>query len=254
MLHSKSIKWLLVALLCVLVSACVSTQGSKKSVSNKEKAALNLKIGGRYLELNMLEIAKEKIELAISQDSKNAKAYNTLGVLYERLKLYDKAGKQYKKAIQLDDNDASIQNNYGRFLCEKDDYQAGLALLKKAISMPFNHRKWFAYTNIGRCELGQGDPVAAERSFRQALQENKSYSPALSEMQKISYKAKKYMSARAFLERFLAVSKHTSETLWYAVQTERALGNKAMSDKYREQLLKRFPTSKESEQVKTAIR
>jgi type IV pilus assembly protein PilF len=254
MLHSKSIKWLIVALLCVLASACVSTQESKKSVSNKEKAALNLKMGGRYLEMNMLEIAKEKIELAISQDSKNAKAYNVLGVLYERLKQYDMAGEQYKKAIKLDDNNASIQNNYGRFLCEKDDYQAGVALLKKAIAMPFNNRKWFAYTNIGRCELGKGDQMVAEKNFRQALKENKSYSPALSEMQKISYKAKKYMSARAFLERYLSVTRHSAETLWYAVQTERALGNKAMSEKYRDQLLMKFPTSKESEQVKTAIR
>ena len=88
MLHSKSIKWLLVALLCVFVSACVSTKKSNKSVSNKEKATLNLKMGGRYLEMNMLETAKEKIELSISLDSKNAKAYNTLGVLYERLKQY----------------------------------------------------------------------------------------------------------------------------------------------------------------------
>ncbi|MEE9336497.1 MAG: type IV pilus biogenesis/stability protein PilW [Methylococcaceae bacterium] len=242
------------ALLCVFVSACVSTKKSNNSVSNKEKSALNLKMGGRYLEMNMLETAKEKIELSISLDSKNAKAYNTLGVLYERLKQYDMAGKQYKKAMQLDEENASILNNYGRFLCEKGDYQAGIALLKKAITMPFNHRKWFAYTNIGRCELGKGDMAMAERNFRQALQENKNYSPALSEMQKISYKAKKYMSARAFLERYLAVTRHSAETLWYAVQTERALGNKAMSEKYRDQLLMRFPTSKESEQVKTAIR
>ncbi len=254
MLHSKSINWLVVTLLCVLVSACVSTKKSNKSVSNEEKAALNLKMGGRYLEMNMLETAKEKIELSISLDSKNAKAYNTLGVLYERLNQYDMAGKQYKKSMQLDEENASILNNYGRFLCEKGDYQAGIVLLKKAITMPFNHRKWFAYTNIGRCELGKGDLAIAERNFRQALQENKNYSPALSEMQKISYKAKKYMSARAFLERYLAVSKHSAETLWYAVQTERALGNKTMSEKYRDQLLMRFPTSKESEQVKTAIR
>ena len=51
MLHSKSIKWLQVALLCLSVSACVSTKKPNKSVSNKEKAELNLKMGGRYLEI-----------------------------------------------------------------------------------------------------------------------------------------------------------------------------------------------------------
>jgi len=254
MLHSKSVKRLFVVLLCVLMSACVSSQSSKKSVSNKEKAALNLQIGTRYLEMNMLKAAKEKLESAVILDRNNARVYNALGVLHERLQQYEVAGEKYKKAIKLNTDDASIQNNYGRFLCERGDSKAGLELLKKALNKPLNNKKWFAYTNIGRCELGLGNQALAESNFRQALQENNRYSPALVEMQKISYQTEKYMSARAFLQRYLAVAKHTSETLWYAVQTERALGNKKLSEKYREQLLMQFPVSKEAQQVKTIIR
>lgn len=254
MLHSKRVTWLLMALLCILMSACVSSQGSKKSVSNKEKAVLNLQIGTRYLEMNMLKPAKEKLESAAALDRNNAGVYNALGVLHERLQEYEVAGEKYKKAIKLDANDASIHNNYGRFLCERGDSLAGLELLKKALNKPLNNRKWFAYTNIGRCELSLGNQALAESNFRQALQENNRYSPALVEMQKISYQIKKYMSSRAFLQRYLAVAQHTSETLWYAVQTERVLGNKILSEKYREQLLMQFPVSKEAQQVKTAIR
>jgi type IV pilus assembly protein PilF len=69
-------------------------------------------------------------------------------------------------------------------------------------------------------------------------------------MQKISYREGKYMSARAFLERYLAVAKHRAKTLWYAVKTENALGNKVLADKYKTQLFTLFPASKETQQLK----
>lgn len=249
MLHSKIAKWLVTVVLCILMVACVSTTKTS-NVSDKENSALYLKMGKRYLGMNRLEIAKEKLERAIALDSNNAGAYNTLGALYERLKQNDIAGVQYKKAIKLNPDNPSIQNNYGHFLCGRGKHKEGLELLNKALLMPFNSRKWFAHTNIGLCELGQGHQELAENSFRQALQENNRYSPALIEMQKISYQTKKHMSARAFFLRYLTVAKASAETLWYAVQTEQALGNRGMSDKYATQLLTQFPTSKEAQQLK----
>jgi len=54
--------------------------------------------------------------------------------LYEKLNDYDKANEQYEKALDLTPDDWSVQNNYGRFLCERGDYEQGMALLTKAIS------------------------------------------------------------------------------------------------------------------------
>ena len=227
---------------------------TKRPLTDEELAEVNLQLGARYLEMNMLSVAKNKLEIALKLDSNNAGIYNAFGVLYERLKQYAIAKQYYKDAISLDDNNFSIKNNYGRYLCETGEYQSGLMLLNEALDMPFNNRKWFTYTNIGICEMKQGRMELAEDNFRQALQLNRSFSPALSEMQKISYRTGKYMSARAFLERYLAVAKHTPETLWYAVQTERALGNQELTEEYRETLFSLFPMSKQAQQLKTAIR
>jgi type IV pilus assembly protein PilF len=41
--------------------------------------------------------------------------------------------------------------------------------------------------------------------------------------------------------------------LWYAFQTERAMGNYQAADEYQEQLINNFPTSKEAQDIKTAI-
>ena len=232
----------------------MNIENTKPPLTDEELAEINLELGVRYISMNMLSVAKKKLEIALDQDPENAGTYNALGVLYERLQQDGIALEYYKKAMSLDANNVSIKNNYGRYLCESGDYQTGMEYLKSALAMPFNNRKWLAYTNIGICELKLGKQQLAEDNFRQALQINKRFSPALLEMQKISYRTGKYMSARAFLERYLAVAKHTPETLWVAVQTERVLGNQELAEEYREKLFSQFPASKEAQQLKTAIR
>jgi len=250
MLYKQLIKCLLISL---LVSACVSSNGAKDSLSKSEEAKLYLRMGVRYLEMGMLKTAKENLEVAEDIDSNNAAIHNSLGALYERMRLFPKAREQYQIAISLDTENAGAKNNYGRFLCERGNYEAAMELLNEALLMPLNNRKWFVYTNIGLCELRKGNKKLAEGNFRNALQMNKNYSPALSEMQKISYHSAKYMSARAFLERYLAVAKHSPETLWYAVQTERSLGNKKLAESYIYKLNNLFPTSKEAQQFNIEV-
>lgn len=235
------------------LASCASSSGGKDSLSRDEKATLNLQMGVRYLDLGMLKIAKEKLELAYDLDSDNAEINNALAVLHERIEQYDSARYHYQEAMELNPDDAGIKNNYGRFLCEQGNYEEGLSLLEQASKMPLNSRKWLALTNIGLCYQRQDRQQQAERAFRQALRIKPDYAPALSEMQQISYRQRNYLSARAFLERYLSVSEHTPQTLWIAYQTERALGNRELTAKYRQALLTSFPASEQARQVKSAV-
>lgn len=254
MLHKRIVKYLVITLISIFISACVSTDKPKDSLSKEEEAKLYLQMGTRYLEMGMLKIAKQNLEAAEQIDSDNGDIHNSLGALYERLRLFPKAREQYQQSIALDPGNYGVKNNYGRFLCERGNYEAGMALLNEALQMPLNNRKWFGYTNIGRCELRNGKIMVAEQHFRNALQINKKFPPALFEMQKISYHSEKYLSARAFLERYLSVAKHNPETLWYAVQTERALGNKKLAEGYKDRLFSLFPTSKEAQQLDLLVK
>lgn len=242
-------------LVCAVTSACglLPNKTIKEPMSNSERAKLNLEMGVRYLEMGKLEIAKEKLETAYDLDSGNAETHNALAVFYERIKDYEEATDYYQSAISKAPENYSIKNNYGRFLCERNQIKEGMVLLQQSLDSPLNQRPWMALTNMGNCHLQQNDPVKSEEYYRRALQANPEYAPALQEMLKISYNNQQYMSARAFLERFMAVSKHTPETLWFGFQTERALGNRQTADGYKEQLIGTFPTSKEALQVKTAI-
>jgi len=244
------VNYLFIMLMVSFITACVSTNSPKTELSKGQQAQLYLDMGDRYLQMGMLTTAKEKLEIAEKIDSGNSNIQNGLAALYEQMKLYSEAKKHYQKAVALDDGNFGAKNNYGRFLCENGDYDSGIKLLNEALRFPLNNRRWFAYTNIGLCELMKGKLKEAEFNFRNALQINKNYAPALFEMQKISYHAAKYMSARAFLQRYLAVSKHNAETLWYAVQTERALGDIKTAEGYKNKLLSLFPVSKEAQQLR----
>ncbi|NOQ76462.1 MAG: type IV pilus biogenesis/stability protein PilW [Methylococcaceae bacterium] len=250
-MRKKPVYCLAILLVTLFMSACTNT---REPMPKKEEAILYMQMGVRYMEMGMLKIAKENLEMAVDIDSNNADVHNALGVLYERLQMVSKAMEQYREAVAIDASSSGAKNNYGRFLCEKGDYEAGMQMLNETILLPLNNRKWFAYTNLGRCQLKHGDQKLAEYSFRKALQINKKYSPALLEMQKISYHSKKYMSARAFLERYLSVAKHTAQSLWYAVQTERVLGNKQLAEAYKDKLFSLFPVSKEAQQLNIDVK
>ncbi|MCK4842161.1 MAG: type IV pilus biogenesis/stability protein PilW [Methylococcales bacterium] len=249
-------KWLLIVFLCIFSNACVVTSyGSRDKLTEEEKADLYLQMGVRYMELNMLKTSKQRLEKALDIDSDNADVHNALGALHERLGQFEIAGDYYEYALKKSRDNASIKNNYGQFLCErKGDYTGGMVLLNEALALPLNNKKWIALTNKGRCQLKSAKKKLAEPNFRRALRLNRNYLPALLEMQKISYQTRKYMSAQAFLQRYIALAEHNPETLWYAVQTERALGNKELTEQYREMLFSLFPESKEAKQLRTAIR
>jgi type IV pilus assembly protein PilF len=239
-------------LTAVCLTGCVS-DSSSKNVTNEEKAITYLDMGIRYMDMGELKFAKENLEKALDIDSNNPDIHNAAAAMYEKIQEPDNARQHYEISLRLDIENPQSQNNYGRFLCETGSHQEGLAHLTTALKMPLNNRRWFALTNAGRCLLKQGEKIPAEGYFREALQLQPDYSPALLEMLKMSYNDGKYLSARAFMQRYQGVSQTNSEFLWYAMQIEYALDHKVLADQYKAALLNDFPSSEEANRVRTAI-
>ena len=237
--------------LLLLLGACgLVPNFSRETMSNAEKAKLYMQMGIRYLDLNILDVAKEKLTMAVRLDSGNAEIRGALAMFYERIKDYPAAVDSYEAAVSRAPDNFNIKANYGHFLCERGEYPKALAMLQDALDQPMNNRQWFALSNLGNCYVLQNDMPHAEEYCRKALALQPEFAPALQEMQKISYQNRQYLSARGFLERYLAVAAQSPETLWYALQTERALGDSAAADSYSEQLLTLFPASKEAQEVR----
>ncbi|TAN70431.1 MAG: type IV pilus biogenesis/stability protein PilW [Methylobacter sp.] len=232
----------------VLLVAALVACGSENTKSDNSED-VHLQLGVRYLGMNKLELARENLLLALKSNSHNTQAHNALAFLYEKLNQYDEAKAHYETALDLASDDLGVQNNLGRFLCEHGEPEEGMDLLSQASSSPLNDRQWLALTNAGRCQLVMGHKQQAETYFRQALQLDNSYAPALSEMQKIAYQNGDFWASKGFLQRYLGVAAHTPETLWFAVQAERALGNKELAKEYKNLLLEKFPLSNEAKKI-----
>lgn len=241
--------------LAALVAAILTNCGmlGESSAKNKDIAETHLQLGVRYMNINKLDIAKESLLNAVDRDPGNAQAHNALAFLYEKLRQFDDAEDEYETALKLKPDDFGVQNNYGRFLCERGETDKGLPLLEAAATNPLNDRQWQAMTNAGRCLLSIGDKQKAEAYFRQALEYNKTFAPALSAMQKISYEKSDLWAAKGFLERYLSVAEHTPETLYIAFYTERALGNISSAKESRNLLLEKFPISNEATKIRSVL-
>lgn len=233
----------------VLLAASLSACSWFGNTPAEKPTDIYLQLGIRYMDLNKLELAKENLQKALEKDNNNARAHSALAFLYEKINHFDKARQHYEAAVGLSPDDIGIQNNFGKFLCDRRQFERGMALLKQAYSNLLNDRQWMALTNSARCHLGMGQRPQAVSLLSQALDMNGQYPAALLEMQKISYQDNDYKAAEDFLQRYLSVASHTAETLWIGIQTEQALGNFSLANEYRALLLDKFPNSNEAKQI-----
>jgi type IV pilus assembly protein PilF len=227
------------------------------TVAEKEtadSADVYLQLGVRYLGLNNLPAAKENLELALKSDSDSVPARLASAFLYEKLNKYDEARVHYERALTIDPENLNLLNNFGRFLCDRREFDRGMDLLNKSSSNLLNETPWMPFTNAGRCQMAMGDRKKAQTYFEKALQVNPNYPPVLQEMQRLSYQNSDFKAAQEYLQRYLSVAAHTPESLWLAIQTESALGNQMLVKEYTELLEQSFPYSNEAKQIKSTLR
>ncbi|RKZ48868.1 MAG: type IV pilus biogenesis/stability protein PilW [Gammaproteobacteria bacterium] len=239
-------------LLCLGLIACNQTTDSSGSgairptTGTNDVAAVNLNLGVEYLRLGQYEKALSKLEKAREADENYPPTYNTLAILYQRLGDKVKAEANYQHALRLNSSDASTLNNYGQFLCQEGRYDEAEASFLKAARNPLYSTPETALANAGTCAMAQGNLETAERYFRSALEQNPGVAVALIQMAQISYTNASYMSARAYLQRYLEISQHTAKSLWLGINIERELGDKNLLASYELLLKNKFPQSKEA--------
>ncbi len=244
-------KILLLGFFALFVTGCSHNSSTVEKLSKQEQTNLYRELGNRYYQLGHLEDAKEKLSKALEIDPKDAQTHNSLGVLYGRLGETNIAKKHFDTAISLAPDDAKIKNNFGRFLCEQGQYSQANEYLRSAANDRTSQIQWQVLTNLGHCELLQGHKQKAMLYFKKALLQNPEHAPALLAMAKIYYENKKYMSARAYLERFFSASGkfQPADSLYLGYLIETALGAEQEAEQYRSSLLREFPDSPEAEKV-----
>jgi type IV pilus assembly protein PilF len=233
----------------LLIVGCVSTDPQKAKPEPGRASDLNLEMGIDYLRKGNLSQAKEKIDRAIEQNPRNAKAHAAAGVLYDRLGQTDKADSHFSHAVSLDGQDPDIRNNYAVFLCQKNHFEKGEKMALEAAQNPLYKSPEIAWLNAANCARSSGDMQRAEKHLRAAVAARPKFAPALVQLAEVEFELKQYVPARAFLERYQEIGRATPSTLWLGFRIERNLGNDAGAKNYAQRLKSEFPNAAETKEL-----
>lgn len=238
-------------LTAVLLSACATTSKQPPSdTATDTPAEVNTQLGIAYMRKGMYEASLEKFKKALAQNPRLPIAHASIAVLYEQLGEIELADKHYIKAYQLNPNDSLILNNYGQYLCRVGQLEEADRMFTKALQDPLYGSPETILTNAGLCAAKRPDAELAEKYFRQALQKNPRFQPALRHMVRNSFAQQHYLATRAYLQRLQELAPLTAEFLWIGVRTEVELGDRNASSSYALLLKNGFP---ESEQAQALI-
>lgn len=238
---------LLALSLLLALAGCASTSDSQFGAQPREAAQLNAQLGAQYLRNDRLQLAKNKLDKALRQDSKNADAHAVYALLSMRLNQPEQARDHFETALDLREGDPQILNNYGTFLCDQGDYQQGIDMFLKAAENPLYETPSYAYANAGRCALQADQFDKAQGHLRQALELDPRLASALYDLARLEFRRGRLDRARNYIERYHQVATPAPESLWLASRVERALGNRANADEYGKRLLREFPDSPQAD-------
>jgi len=239
------------AMALLLLAGCISTTTgtAPPEADDADAAELNYQLGARYYNNGKYELARDRLKLSIELDPERAIAHSTLALTYEALDNKRLAIESYKAALRAEPRNFDVQNTYAVFLCRQKEFGEAQKYFEKAASHPENDNAEVTLTNAGMCMTEQPDLAAAEAFYRQALERRAEYPDALLQLCLLKYRQQEYLVSRAFLQRFMSVSKTSAGVLYLAAQIEEKLGNDRGRTDYVNQLLRDFPESDQAKRV-----
>jgi type IV pilus assembly protein PilF len=235
-----------------LLTGCVTTTQTTSADTEADEenaAALNYQLGAQYLRSGNYERARDRLLLSIELDPKNAVAHYTLALVYENLDNLRLAAESYEDAVRIAPRDFNVLNAYAVFLCKQRDFDNARKHFDRAIRVPENDSSYITMTNAGVCMMQKPDAEAAEQYFRQALQRKRDYGEALIQLSLLKFTTEDYMSARAFLQRFLGTNAPSAGVLLLGMRIEERLGDERARTEYSNQILRDFPESPEARSI-----
>ena len=124
-----------------------------------------------YLSDNNIDGAKKYLLSAIDIKKDYAKAYETLGILYQNTSSYNKAIDNYLKALEYDRRNYKAMSRLASVYNSLEKYDLAKKYAKNCIKVKRSYPD--AYYELGIAEKGLGSRVAAIDAFNKAKKSSK---------------------------------------------------------------------------------
>ena len=239
---------LALAAVALVLCACSSTSTVEtKQVTDstqmdaRRRAEVHTALAGEYYQRGNHIVALSETRAAIKDDPSYAGAYTMQALVYMELKEDGPARTAFERAITLSPNNAETLNNFGWFLCLRNDAARGLPMMQRAANDTQYATPEKAWLSIGLCHRRHGRNVEAEEALRRAVLIRPEMIGALYNLALITYERGAYKDAENYLGRYTRLANSNLEGLVLGVRVARANNDKALEESYMQQIRRRFP-------------
>lgn len=248
-------KALLVAVAASAIAACTSTSTSPEGgsalagqkASPRLAAQYNAALAEGYMKEGRMDLAQQKLALALREAPHLALVHNELALYYERVGEPARADHEYRVAMEDSPGDPATLNNYGAFLCREGKYRESLKYFSEAASNLDYATPDAALANAGSCALKIPDRKLAQQYYQRALAINADMTQALWQLGLMAFEKGNYSLANGYFGRLIdALPEPSARVLWVAIETAWTIGEHDTAMGYGRELLKRFPKSEEA--------
>ena len=244
----RNFSFISLILLAFLLTSCANS-GSSRSRNNgqlvTDKAMIHAQLARGYLQQKQYAIAKGELEKALRINSNHSDSNYVMGLLMLELEQYEDAEKFLRRAVRSDRDNSSAAHDLGTFLCQRGEPKSAVNFFEIAVANPFFKQAELSYMRAGECLARSGSPKA-ESYLRKALELNPRMRPALYRLAVLKYDAGSFLSARAYIERYFAITKAQPAALLLAYKIELKLSADDVAARYRLELLEQFPGSEQA--------
>lgn len=236
-----------------VVNGPVTTTGTKDRVTQSDeteasrRAQVRLELAGAYFGRGQMTTALDEVKKSIAADPNVSAAFNLRGLIYGSLGDHRLAEESFRRALQINPNDADSMQNFGWYLCQQSRFSEANALFLQALAVPQYQDSPRTLLTQGICQARSGKNDEAERTLVRAYALEPGNPAIAVNLSEVLYRRGDLERARFYIRRVNTVPNLVSpQTLWLAARIENKSGNAAGVADLGGQLRSRFPESSEA--------
>ncbi len=210
-------------------------------VDARRRAEVHTALAAEYYQRGNFPVALAETRRAIAEDSTYAPAHNVQGLVYMELREDGPAREAFARALSISPSNPDVLNNYGWFLCLRNETERGMELLLRAASDNLYSTPEKAYLSAGLCMRRAGRMADAENYLRRAVLIRPDLVGALYNLAIITFERGAFRDSETYLVRYMRLTNPSLDSLILGVKIARANGDKASEDSFLQQLRRRFP-------------
>lgn len=243
---------LLVLSVSLLCSACVTTTDSSftRKADSGDAVEKYVQLGLEYIKRDDYPRARKHLKRALEIEENNASANSALGLIHHEDGESELAEQSFLKALNEDENYTRGRTYYGAFLFSEQRFAEAVKQFELASKDVGYVGRAGIYTNIALCNLKLGNSAAAITAYEKTLKLDRLNGRALSGITELHIENKAFELANNYYNRLVRLIaqqglRHSPQSLWQGIRISHYFGSPEQVNSFGTLLEELYPDSAE---------